>query len=298
MTETVEIAGGRNATYEVIGRGRATLMFPGGPGFAAAYKRGDAELFSDRLQSFLIDPHGSGGSTPPPDPSGYTPAGHAGFYDEVRRALGLDRVTILGHSFGATTALVYSALFPNTVNACVAVAPFGIGPDSGATEAGAAADEFERGLARHARADWYPEARRTMDEWTERVLATEDPLEVERMMGTVLPLYTAHPDRNTVHAALEAMRSNLAADLGAAKAWESGLYQTLDLRPLLDKITCPTLIVAGGLDFICGPEQAEPIARAISDVRLEVIADCGHIPSVEQPDEFRKLVIGFLDAGS
>jgi proline iminopeptidase len=298
MTETVEIADGRTASYEIVGHGRATLMFPGGPGFAAAYMRGDGELFSDALQSFLIDPHGSGGSTPPAEPSGYSPEGHAAFYDEVRLALGLDRITILGHSFGATTALVYSALFPHTVDACIAVAPFGIGPDSGAAEAGAAGEEFERGLARHAGAAWYPAARRTMAEWTERVLATDDPLEVERMMGTVLPLYTANPDRATVRAALEAMKSNLAADLAAAQAWESGLYQTIDLRPLLDKITCPTLIIAGELDFICGPAQAEPIARAITHVRLEVIPDCGHIPSVEQPDEYRKLVIRFLDAGA
>src|SRR5579862_258922 len=100
MIETVEIAHGRKASYEMVGEGRATLMFPGGPGFAAAYMRGDAELFSDTLQSFLIDPHGSGGSTPPTDTSGYSPEGHAAFYDEVRRALALDRVTILGHSFG------------------------------------------------------------------------------------------------------------------------------------------------------------------------------------------------------
>lgn len=122
-----------------------------------------------------------------------------------------------------------------------------------------------------------------MDGRTERVLATDDPFEVERMMGTVLRLYAANPDRVAVRAAIEAMKSNLAADLAAAKAWESGLYQTIDLRPLLGRITCPTLIVAGELDFICGPAQAKPIARAITDVRLEVIPDCGHIPSVEQP---------------
>ena len=44
--------------------GRATLMFPGGPGFAAAYMRGDAELFSDTLESFLIDPPNPPGEGP------------------------------------------------------------------------------------------------------------------------------------------------------------------------------------------------------------------------------------------
>jgi len=67
MTEVVELPDGRRATYETIGTGRPTLMFPGGAAFGASYMRGDAELFAESLQSFLIDPHGSGGSTAPAD---------------------------------------------------------------------------------------------------------------------------------------------------------------------------------------------------------------------------------------
>jgi len=74
-----KLSDGREATYEVIGEGRPTLMLPGGPGFAAEYMRRDAELFSDVLQSYLIDPHGSGGSTPPADTTHYSPEGHARF---------------------------------------------------------------------------------------------------------------------------------------------------------------------------------------------------------------------------
>ena len=90
-------------------------MFAGGPGFTAACMNGDAELFSGVLRAYLVDPHGSGSSTPPPDPASYSPEGHARFYEEVRRALGLSKVVVLGHSFGATTALTYAALFPEAV---------------------------------------------------------------------------------------------------------------------------------------------------------------------------------------
>lgn len=296
MGQIVELSGGRRASYEVIGDGRPTLMFPGGPGFGAAYMRGDAELFADVLQSFLIDPHGSGLSTPPSDPSAYSPEGHAAFYNEVRRSLGLNEVHVLGHSFGATTALTYSASFPETVIACIAVAAFGIGPQTDTTEATAAEAEFQRELARHARGEWYPDARKIIDEWTERVVAADNAREVERMMATVLPLYMAHPDRPDVAVALARMREHLTADLAAAKAWESGLYQTIDLRPLLAKIACPTLIVAGELDFLCGPAQAAPISEAIANVRLELIPDCGHVPSVEDPTAYRQAVIQFLSA--
>jgi proline iminopeptidase len=113
MDQVVGLSDGRQASYQVIGQGRPTMMLPGGPGFGAEYMRGDAELFADTLQSYLIDPHGSGRSSPPGDPMAYSPEGHAAFYEEVRRALGLHEVLLVGHSFGATTALTYSALFPN-----------------------------------------------------------------------------------------------------------------------------------------------------------------------------------------
>lgn len=100
------------ASDEVVGTGKPTRMFPGGPGFAAAYMRGDAELFADTLERVLIDPDGSGASTPPADPADYSSEGHARFYDEARDAFGLETVCVIGHSFGATTALTYAALFP------------------------------------------------------------------------------------------------------------------------------------------------------------------------------------------
>jgi pimeloyl-ACP methyl ester carboxylesterase len=77
MTTVVALQGGRTASCHIIGSGRPTLMFAGGPGFTAAYMDGDAELLSDTLRSYLIDPHGSGSSTPPADPAEYSPEGHA-----------------------------------------------------------------------------------------------------------------------------------------------------------------------------------------------------------------------------
>ena len=218
-----KLSDGRQATYEVIGEGRPTLMLPGGPGFAAEYMRRDAELFSDVLQSYLIDPHGSGGSTPPADPTHYSPEGHARFYEDTRSALGLGRVVVFGHSFGATTALTYAALYPESVTACIAVAPFGVGIEADQAGGADAAAEMEAMMARHREAPWYPEAEEVWGSWTERVLATDDPAEVDAMMAAVLPLYAAHPERPEVWAALEEFKTHFKSDLVASKAWEDGL---------------------------------------------------------------------------
>ncbi len=294
MTQIVALPGGRAASYEIIGSGRPALMFAGGPGFSAAYMNGDGELLSDVLCSYLIDPHGSGSSTPPADPVDYSPEGHARFYEQVRQALALPDVVVLGHSFGATTALTYAALFPQSTASCVAVAAFGVGPDADAQDGGEAEAEAEALLARHASSPWYEAARPVMDQWTERLLAATDPAEMEQMMATVLPFYLAEPDKPEVAAGLAAMSRVMKANLAAGKAWEGGLYQSVDLRPLLGRIRCPTLIVAGELDFICGPAQAQPIASAVAGSQLVMLPGCGHIPSIEAPQKYHHAVVEFL----
>jgi proline iminopeptidase len=293
--ETVQLGGGRQATYDVVGRGRDALMLPGGPGFAASYMRGDADRFADLLRSHLVDPHGSGGSSPPADAADYSPEGHARFYEEVRRTLGLGPVVVFGHSFGATTAITYAAMYPASVSACIAVAAFGIGEEQDEAFGGAAAAEMDAMIARHRDEPWFPEANRVWENWTERVLATDDPQDVETMMATVLPLYTAHPERPEVWDGLQAFGTLLKADLAACKAWEGGLFQGIDLRPLLPRVQAPTLVVAGELDFICGPTQAKPIADGLIDAELVLIPDCGHLPGLEAPDEFRAAVAAWLD---
>ncbi|MEA2256362.1 MAG: proline iminopeptidase [Solirubrobacteraceae bacterium] len=290
LADVIELGGGRRAAHEVVGEGEPLLYFQGGPGMAADLLRDDAELLADRFAVHLIDPHGSGGSTPPADPSLYDHLGHARFYDEVRRALGIERATIMGISFGGIVALTYAALFPEVADRCVAISTRVIGDDLD-DEDGAA--EMERLLARHAGAPWYPAARRSWDEWTERVLATEDPAEADAIMREILPLYTAYPDEPRVRAAIERWRRDARGDLAAAKAWEGGLWQTIDARPLLGRVRCPVLVLVGELDPICGPAQARRLAEGLPDAEVVAIPECGHFVPIEAPERFRSLVAAF-----
>ena len=293
--ETVTLGDGRQATYEVIGHGSPALMLPGGPGFASRYMRGTAELLADFLQIYLVDPHGSGGSTPPKQQNDYSPEGHARFYEEVRAALGLSQMAVIGHSFGATTALTYAALYPGSVDRCVAVAPYGLNSEIDTTRGGDVASEQEAMLGRHAGAAWYEEARFSWDSWSDRVHDADNADEVERVMIAVSPLYTAYPERAEVAAGLDRFAKDLRINLAALKAWEEGLYQQTDLRPLLGRIATPTLVIAGELDLICGPAQAVPISGAIAHAKLVLLPDCGHFPSFETTEQLRTEIITWMD---
>jgi pimeloyl-ACP methyl ester carboxylesterase len=76
------------------GNGIAALMLPRGPGLEAGYLAGEALLFTHVLSSYLVDPPGTGASTTPQDPSGYSAEAHATFYEEVRKALGPAKVVV------------------------------------------------------------------------------------------------------------------------------------------------------------------------------------------------------------
>jgi pimeloyl-ACP methyl ester carboxylesterase len=167
MRKIVKLRGGQLASFQVLGQGIPALMIPGGRGISASYLADDAELFPYVLRSYLVDPPGSGMSTPPEDPAEYSPCDLARFYEEARKALGLSRVVLLGHSSGASAALAYAAMYPQSTAACIAVAPLGIGvdPDDSATDGIAVMAE------RHSAASQYGEGRLIVDERDKRVRA-------------------------------------------------------------------------------------------------------------------------------
>lgn len=77
---------------------------------------------------------------------------------------------------------------------------------------------------------------------------------------------------------------------------ETAIMGRPDYRPMLPEIRCPTLIVVGAEDTITPVKVAEEMARGITGSRLEIIPDCGHLSTLEQPDEVSRLLANWLKA--
>jgi pimeloyl-ACP methyl ester carboxylesterase len=293
MTQIVDLLHGGRASYDVVGEGYPTLFFAGGPGLPVAAWRGDASLFADSLRFYLIDPPGSGVSPAPTPPARYSPWDHARFYEEVREALGLERVVAFGQSWGANVALVYAAMFPDPVKVCVAGCPFSIGEEVDLPQRAELETEFLRNLGRHAGQPWFERSCEVLTEWHELVLAAE-PQEFGPLLADLLPLWMAHPERPTAQAVIAAMcRSGI--DAHAQKDWNRGLFQTADIRPYAKKVRCPTLLLAGEMDFLNGPAQVAVAASLIREATVAVIEDCGHLLAFEGAAQYRQAVREFLD---
>ena len=67
-----------------------------------------------------------------------------------------------------------------------------------------------------------------------------------------------------------------------------------DLEADLEKITAPVLIVWGERDPLIPPSIGNRLAELIPGAQHVTIANCGHKPMLERPDEFNAVVIEFL----
>jgi len=67
-----------------------------------------------------------------------------------------------------------------------------------------------------------------------------------------------------------------------------------DLRDRVSEITAPTLILAGEEDILIPLRYAKMLREKIKNSTLVTLKRCGHVPPIEKPEEFNRIVMNFL----
>jgi pimeloyl-ACP methyl ester carboxylesterase len=276
---------GRLVEWEAIGEGEPLIWVEGGPGLAAHLARPDVALLADRFRCHLVNAPGCGRTSAPATPEGYGLGDHVRFFEEVRQALELGPVTVMGHSWGGLIAVAWAIEHPESVRRLIVIDGF-IGMAS--VDERQAVAEREAAYDRVRDRDWFQLAVERQEDYQ----ATE--AEQVEWFSPCWPLYFSDPDGPAARTHIERIRRELRWNLDVGRAWEP--EPPTDLRPELHRVACPTLVVAGDHDFICGPVWNRPIADGIRDARFEIIRDAGHLPQYEQPDELRRIVHDWLAA--
>ncbi len=83
---------------------------------------------------------------------------------------------------------------------------------------------------------------------------------------------------------------------GAAQliAQNRAIMARADQRPWLPQIRCPTLVVVGRSDLLTPPEHGQEMASLIPGAQLELLDECGHLLTWEQPQRVNALLIDWL----
>jgi len=88
---------------------------------------------------------------------------------------------------------------------------------------------------------------------------------------------------------------DMGVDLGA-RAFENqslALKHRVAVTERLGDIQCPTLIIMGEHDKLCSLHDHQTLAAGIAGSQLHIIPQCGHIPTMETPDQVNELAAAF-----
>jgi pimeloyl-ACP methyl ester carboxylesterase len=76
--------------------------------------------------------------------------------------------------------------------------------------------------------------------------------------------------------------------------WNNIGIQDWDMRPVINQITCPSLVVQGMEDEHATPQHARDMAAAIPDADLWLAPGAGHMLPQDFPEEFNQRMLNFL----
>ncbi|MDX6742628.1 alpha/beta fold hydrolase [Actinocorallia sp. A-T 12471] len=270
-----EVHGYRRA-FRMAGRGPALLLVHGIADSSETW----LPVIEDLARTHTViapDLLGHGESDKPR--ADYAVAAYACGMRDLLTVLGIDRVSVVGHSLGGGVAMQFAYQFPERCERLVLVSSAGMGPEVHpafrlATVPGAATTL----------------ALMSASPVRQAVLAAEPVL--RRLGGIGLGPDLAYVlSRYALFASPKARRAFLRTIRAAADV--SGQAITMLDRSYL-AADLPTLVVWGDRDAIIPPSHAEIAGAALPGSRLEVFEGAGHFPHRHDPARFVKVLTEFL----
>ena len=284
----VDAGGGVRLYYQTLGRGVDTVVvLHGGPGFSMAYLADDLEPLARRHTLIFYDQRGAGRSTLVTDSAALDGKRFAEDLEAVRRHFRLDRVALLGHSWGAGVAALYAMKYPTRIGRLVLVGAI---------------------PARQA------ELTTAFDALNSR----RDSAEIQRM-AALRAARLANPGdaaacrayyvvwfRPSFTDSTSARRSKGDFCGGPPEALENKMrsvdrYVAASLGdwnwlPALRAVRAPALVIHGADDFI-PLASSRAWTATLPDARLLILPRSGHVPYLDTPEPFFTAVDTFLRGG-
>lgn len=254
-------ANGITQAVAVAGEGPALVLLHG-LGWDHSLWARELTAYAGRYRVIAPDLRGHGWTDKPDAP--YSIAQYAADIAGLLDTLGVTRAAVLGFSLGGAILMRLAADRPDLVGAAVFACC-----GAGSTAQGEAGTEAM--LDRAAGLG----ARRFAEEQAETVWS---------------PAWArAHPERVAAFIGWRASMDQAAL----ARAFRSG-YGT-DHWGLLPGIAVPSLVLAADQDSFCDVPILRRIAAALPDAEFALITGSGHQISIEQPEQFDRALLPFLD---
>jgi proline-specific peptidase len=293
MQEGFVDANGVLIYYKSLGRGSPLLVVHGGPGASHDYLLPHLLPLARHHRLVFIDERGSGRSPKLEDAKLYTVDNMVEDVEAVRRALGLGKVALLGHSYGGVLAQAYALKYPAGLSSLLLCSTF-----SSTKEMNKVFDRMKEKMA--------PELRERIEKAEkEGLFGKGKDYEKNRYTNNYMLaawgegyfpyLYGRRPDPNYDPIAAGIMSWDLYREMWGSHGEYAidGNLVSVEYTDRLSSIRVPTLITAGDHDE-CDPSLSRMMHEKIAGSKLVIFPESGHMTFVDQPTMFLRTVEDFL----
>jgi proline iminopeptidase len=259
------------------------FLIHGGPGGNHIHFKHDSIKLQDYAQLVFIDQRGCGFSKKDKK-ANYTLENNIEDIEALRKYLGLKKICVLGISYGGMVAQGYAIRYSKNIEKLILVAT---------APSYHFIDTARENLKKIGTKQQISVCEKYL--WHGSFKSNRD---VDYYLKTMDALYNYNTKKKR--------RSKLSSKKTKSNKTESTLsYDVLNVGfssflhefnfiPRLNKIKCPTLIMAGKNDWICMPSHSKIMAEKIPNSTLKIFNKCGHAITTDTHDKYIKSVKQFL----
>ena len=302
---------GKNIWYDIYGAEHSdTLLYlHGGPGASCLDFVNQAKALSRKMKVIIFDQLGVLRSDAIAESESYSMEYQVEMIEEMRKFLGIEKWSVLGHSYGGMLAVLYAYDCPNSIHKIILECPSLWFEDSARSTA-----EY---LSEHIHSLNDGEAVKLWEKV--RFADYQDKTEVVWDLSALLCYVTDMELRFYLHGiTLEEYEMSMDTTDIANEMWSKGeqhlkklleaqpepagsaqkkVMMTDNLLPVIPGIAAPMLLINGKYDPACTRNQIEYIMNNAQNVTQAVFEDSGHFPRLEEAEKYTNTVLSFLDCG-
>jgi 3-oxoadipate enol-lactonase len=221
-----------------------------------------ARALRSRYRVLRFDTRGHGQTSAPPGP--YSLAQLADDLLGLLRGLGIERTHFVGLSMGGMIGQVFALAHPTMIESLVLC-------DTTSRYPAAATATWEERIRTVGAQGLAPMVEPTLGRWFTAPFRAERPDLMERVRTMIRQ---TPPD----------------GYIGCCHA-----LPKIDVTDRLRELVCPTLVIVGEEDSGTPIQMARDIQAALPVAELAVLRSASHLSNLEQPDEFNRALLRFLD---
>jgi proline iminopeptidase len=280
----IDVPGGKvwYQQYNKESKETPLIILHGGPG-SSCYSLQGLKALADNRPVIFYDQLGCGRSDRPTDTSLWKIERFIQELADIRKALNLENVHILGHSWGTTLAAAYCLTKPNGVKSVIF--------SSSCLSAPLWEQDQERNLKK------LPEEIQKIIK-TSEANGTTDSTEYKEATKVFNQHFVCRLDpfpeflKEGAHLKNPEIYNMM---WGPSEFTVTGNLKSFDCTPQLNEITCPTLYTCGRYDEAT-PETTEYYKSLTPNAKMHVFEKSAHMPYLEESEEYLQVIGDFLKA--